>query len=458
MSHTAAPSTGDSADTPAPGPVPGLPGPRPAAVPWRRILWSAMLGNAVEWYDNALYGILAVVIARQFFADGDSTTALISTYLGLILSYAIRPIGGTLMGRVGDIKGRKYVLTLTIALMSVGTVAIGLLPPYSAIGVAAPGLLALCRLVQGVGASGEYTAAADFLLEHGDKRGRNYLSGWCVGSTSIGPLLASAVAYVMILAVPEHAFNSWGWRVLFLLAAPLSLVTLYIRRHVTETPEFRQVMEQAKAETVKQSPFREAVRGYWRDMLRAIGLGAGQRVGSFVIQSYFVTALVQNGFGEDQALLAAILTYAVGVPAAIWGGRMADRHGGRRLLVAGYSVFVLFTVPTFLAIESGSVALAFLAVVVFTVINNIVGGPLTTAYVMSFPAHVRGTASALNYNLGTTLLGGTAPLLAAWLHGLTGTDVSFGWYMTFFCLVSALVASFALPKSVDEARKLPATA
>ncbi|MCO5974251.1 MFS transporter [Actinoallomurus soli] len=457
MSHTAAPSNGDSAGTPASGPARDHTGAPPTAISWRRILLSAVLGNTVEWYDNALYGILAVIIARRFFAGGDSTAGLISTYLALILSYAVRPIGGTLMGRIGDVKGRKYVLTLTIMLMSVGTVAIGLLPSYAAIGVAAPALLAVCRVVQGVGASGEYTAAADFLLEHGDRR-RNYLSGLCVGSTSLGPLLASVVAYVMILAVPEHAFDSWGWRVLFLLAAPLSLVTIYIRRHVTETPEFQRVMAQAKAETVKQTPFREAVREHWLDMLRAIGLGAGQRIGSFVIQSYFVTALVQNGFGEDQALLAAILTYVVGAPAAIWGGRMADRHGGRRLLVAGYSVFVIFTVPTFLAIESGSVVLAFIAVVVFTVINNIIGGPLTTAYVMSYPAHVRGTASALNYNVGTTLLGGTAPLLAAWLHGLTGTDVSFGWYMTFFCLVSALVAGFALPKAIDEARGLPAAA
>ncbi|GEB52537.1 MULTISPECIES: MFS transporter [Streptomyces] len=423
---------------------------------WRRVLWAAMLGNAVEWYDNALYGILAVVMSRTFFPEGDGTAALISTYLGLILSYAIRPVGGTLMGRVADLKGHKFVLTVTISLMSVGTVAIGVLPGYSAIGIAAPVLLALCRLVQGLGASAEYTVASNFLLEHGPRNRRNYLSGWSVGSTSLGPLIASVLAYALIVTLPGESFNSWGWRVLFLLAAPLSLVTLYIRRRTTEAPEYRRVLEEARAEGTEQAPFTEAVRGHWRDMLRAIGLGAGQRVGSFMIQSYFVTALVHNGFGEDRALLAAILTYVVGAPAAVWGGRVADRYGGRRLLVWGYGVFVLFTVPTFVAIESGSFALAFVAVVVFTVLNNIVGAPLTTAYVMSFPPHVRGTAAALNYNVGTTLLGGTAPLLATWLVSLTGTEVSFGWYMALICLVSALVAAFALPKAIDEARESPA--
>ncbi|MGY1434318.1 MFS transporter [Streptomyces reniochalinae] len=450
---TADSATADIRGGPHEGPAPDV-----GAPPWRRVLWAAMLGNAVEWYDNALYGILAVIMSRTFFPQSDPTVALLSTYLGLILSYAIRPIGGTLMGRLADVKGHKFVLTVTISLMSVGTLAIGVLPSYSALGVAAPVLLALCRLIQGLGASAEYTVATNFLLEHGPRHRRNYLSGWSVGSTSLGPLIASVLAYVLIVTLPSESFNSWGWRALFLLAAPLSLVTLHIRRHTTEAPEYRRALEEARKNGVEQAPFTEAVRHHWRDMLRAIGLGAGQRVGSFVIQSYFVTALVQNGFGEDRALLAAILTYVVGAPAAIWGGRCADRYGGRRLLVWGYGVFVLFTVPTFLAIESGSFALAFVAVVVFTVINNVVGAPLTTAYVMSFPPHIRGTAAALNYNVGTTLLGGTAPLLATWLVGSTGTEVSFGWYMALICLASALVAAFALPKSVDEARETHAAA
>lgn len=417
---------------------------------WKKVLWSAMLGNAVEWYDNALYGILAVTIAATFFPQEDAVAAMIATYLGLILSYAVRPIGGALIGRFGDIKGRRWVLTFTILLMSVGTLGIGLIPGYAAIGIGAPLLLAACRLIQGFGASAEYTTAANFLLEHAPKGRRNYLSGWSVGSTSIGPLLAATAAFVLLKVMPEDDFASWGWRLLFLAAAPLSLVTIYIRRRTEESPEFLAVLRDAEREQVKQRPFTDAVRGYWRDMLKAIGLGAGQRIGSFMIQSYFVAALIQNGFAAGDALLAAILTYIVGAPAAIWGGYMADRFGGRKLLIIGYAIFAVITVPTFIGIGSHSLVFAFIAVVVFTVMNNIVGGPLTTAYVMSFPPNVRNAAAGFNYNIGTTVIGGTAPLIAAWLFGVTGSEVSFGVYMAIACVVSILVAVFAFPRSIDE--------
>lgn len=418
---------------------------------WRRVLFTAVLGNVVEWYDHALYGILAVFMSRIFFPEGDPYAALIATYVGLIASYAIRPVGGVVMGRLSDLRGHRFTLVLTIALMTVGTVLIGVLPGYAAIGIAAPILLMLCRLVQGVGASGEYTVAANFILEHGPRRRRQYLAGWGVGSTSLGPLLASIVALALIVGLPEDAFTHWGWRIPFLLAAPLGLVTLYIRRSVPELPRIQQALEQAAEEAPPPRPFTEAVRGHWRQMCQVILLGAGQRVGTFCIQTYFVVALINSDFGADRALLASILTYLIGPPAAIWGGLLADRHGGRTVLLVGYAAFVLFTVPTFTALGGGSVVVATAAVVGFTFINNFVGAPLTHAYVLTFPPEVRGTAAALNFNVGTTLIGSTAPLMATWLHMRTGTDVSFGWYMTGACLVSLLVAAFAFPRPAADA-------
>ncbi|WP_235190994.1 MFS transporter [Amycolatopsis rifamycinica] len=419
----------------------------------RRVLLSAMLGNVVEYYDFGLYGTLAVIISRQFFPAGDGTAALLSTYAGVVLSYALRPVAAMVLGPLADLKGRRFVLLLTIAVMSVGTAGIGLLPTYAAIGIAAPIVLLFCRVLQGIGASVEYTTAANFIFEHERGNRRNYLAGLSVASTSVGPLLATLVSYLVITAMPTAAFNSWGWRIPFLLAIPMALVGIYIRRHVEETPQFRQMAELAERSKVKQTPFRTAVRDHWGAMLRAIGLGAGQRVGSFVIQAYFVTAMVKAGFAESNALLASILTYAVGPIPAIWGGKLADRYGARIPVIAGYGLFVLLTVPTFLAIGSGSLPLAVVAVVAFTFINNFVGAPLTTAYVMSFPAEVRASASALNYNVGTTALGSTAGLIAVWLFGLTGTNATFGWYMTGVCVVSILVALFAMPAAVDEQRR-----
>jgi MHS family proline/betaine transporter-like MFS transporter len=419
----------------------------------RRVLLSAMLGNVVEYYDFGLYGTLAVIISRQFFPAGDTTAGLLSTYAGVVLSYALRPVAAAFLGPLADLKGRRFVLLLTIAVMSVGTAGIGLLPTYAAIGVAAPIVLLFCRMLQGIGASVEYTTAANFIFEHERGNRRNYLAGLSVASTSVGPLLATLVSYLVITAMPAEAFNSWGWRIPFLLAIPMALVGIYIRRHVEETPQFKEMAELAERSKVKQTPFRTAVREHWGAMLRAIGLGAGQRVGSFVIQAYFVTAMVKAGFAESNALLASILTYAIGPIPAIWGGKLADRYGARIPVIVGYGLFVLLTVPTFLAIGSGSLTLAVVAVVAFTFINNFVGAPLTTAYVMSFPAEVRASASALNYNVGTTALGSTAGLIAVWLFGLTGTNATFGWYMTGVCVVSILVALFAMPAAVDEQRR-----
>ncbi|MFT3761403.1 MAG: hypothetical protein QM761_02090 [Pseudoxanthomonas sp.] len=186
-------------------------------------------------------------------------------------------------------------------------------------------------------------------------------------------------------------------------------------------------------------------------MCQVIALGAGQRVGTFCIQTYFVAALINSGFGPGKALFASILTYLIGPPAAIWGGLIADRHGGRRVLLIGYAAFVLFTVPTFLALGGGSVVAATIAVVGFTFINNFVGAPLTHAYVLTFKPEVRGTAAALNFNVGTTLIGSTAPLIATWLHKHTGNDVSFGWYMTMVCTVSLVVAVAAYPRPAADA-------
>lgn len=421
----------------------------------RRIFMSTMLGNVVEYYDFTLYGTLAAIISAQFFPKGDSTAALLAVYIGVVLSYAIRPIGGLILGPLGDLKGRKFVLILTIVLMSIGTAGIGVLPPYAAIGFAAPAILLLSRLVQGVGASVEYTTAANFLFEHEKGRRPNFVAGVLNSTCSVGSFLAAGLAYVMTLAMPGHAFADWGWRIPFLLSIPIALIGVYMRNHVTETPEFEEILREAEKEKVKQTPLRTAVRYYWADMLKAIGLGAGQRIGSYTIQAYFVTALITAGFPASQALLASMLTYVVGPITSVWGGQLADRFGARPVLLTGYGLFVVLTVPTFFAIGEKSILLATAAVVVFTLINNLVAAPLSVAYVLSFPPEVRATASALNFNIGTSLVGSTAGLVAVWLYSITGSNVSFGWYMTAACAISILVAVFALPKALEHRKLVP---
>ncbi|MBB5782806.1 MFS transporter [Nonomuraea jabiensis] len=419
----------------------------------RRLFASTMIGNAVEYYDFTLYGTLAAVIASHFFPEGETTAALLAAYVGVALSYFIRPLGAMILGPLADLKGRRPVLVLTIMLMTVGTAGIGVLPTYAAAGVVAPVLLLTARVVQGLGASVEFTTAANFLLEHEDRRRRNYVLGSLNSTASIGSFLAAGVAFLLTQTMSAEAFASWGWRIPFLLAIPLSAVAVYIRRRLSESPEFEAVQRLTEQQKVPQTPLRTAVRYYWPDMLRSIGLSAGQRIGSFVIQAYFVTALISAGFPTSLALLASMITYVVGPVPSIYGGYLADKYGARVPLLIGYGLFIVLTVPTFIGIGSGSILIAVLAVVGFTIINNLISAPMMAAAVLSFPPEVRSSAAALNFNIATSLIGSTAGLVAVWLHDITQSDVTFGWYMTGFCLLSFLTAIFALPTGAR--RELP---
>lgn len=413
----------------------------------RRIFFATLLGNTMEYYDFTLYGTLAAIIATQFFPSGDPAVALIAVYVGVVLSYAIRPLGGFVLGPIAEIKGRKFVLVLTIALMCIGTAGLGVLPTYAAIGAAAPILLLLSRLVQGVGASVEYTTAATFLLEHEEGRRRNYLAGIINATCSVGSFVATAIAYVLALT-PGDFFTTWGWRIPFVLAIPIAAIGVYMRNRLTETPEFKRILAAAEREHVKQTPLRDSIRHYWKEILQTLGLGLGQRIGSYIIQAYFVTALITAGFPAGEAILASLLTYVLGPITSIWGGVLADRFGARLPLTVGYGLFVLLTVPTFFLIGAKSIILATMAVIVFTLINNLVAAPLSAAYVLSFPAEVRATAAAFTFNIGTSVFGATAGLVAVWLYAATGSNVSFGWYVTVACAISILVTIFWLPQSL----------
>jgi MFS transporter, MHS family, proline/betaine transporter len=408
----------------------------------RRPLLVAVLGNLVEWYDATLYGLLAVFLAQAFFSFGHPATALLATYATLITSYVVRPVAGLLLGRLADLRGHRFVLILTINLMSLGTVGIGLLPSYAAIGMWSPVLLVLCRTLQGIGASAEYTVATSYVLEQEPGARPNYLIGWSIAATNLGPLMASVVAIILTTLYGAHFAASGAWRIPFLLSAPLGLLALYLRRQMIEDGQIHATT--AAERKVARVPLFIALRGHWGTAFRVIAMGAGHRVGTFCIQAYFVTALIQQGFGASLSMFASILLYLIGAPAALLGGALADRFGGRRVLVGGFALYAVLTVPLF-AVLGVSVPLTLLALVICAIINNIVAAPLSHAYIMSFPRAVRGAAAALNFNLGTAVIGATAPLVATWLEARTGSEIAFGWYMTALCVVSSATAAFAYP-------------
>lgn len=197
-------------------------------------------------------------------------------------------------------------------------------------------------------------------------------------------------------------------------------------------------------------PLFHALRGHWGMVARVIALGAGQRVATFCILGYFVTALIQHGFGTNWAMFASLLLYFIGGPSAVLGGLLADKIGGRKVLIGGYLIFVVMTVPLF-TILAVSTSLTLFGLVIFAIINSFVAPPLSYLYIMSFPQAVRGAAAALNFNLGTVLIGATAPLIATWLVSYTGSEIAFGWYVTLFCVISCITALMAYPQHLTDA-------
>ncbi|HVV11453.1 MFS transporter [Amycolatopsis sp.] len=420
----------------------------------KRVFASTFVGNVVEYYDFTLYGTLAAVVATHFFPKNDTVVGLLVAYVGVLLSYLIRPLAGLVLGPLADKRGRKTILVTTLFLMTIGTAGIGVLPTYAAAGVVAPVLLLLSRILQGVGASVEYTTAANFLFEHERGRRRNYISGVINASSSVGSLFAALVAFLCTSVLPAATFNSWGWRIPFLIAIPVAAIGFYIRNRLDETPDFKKMQQVLQERQAKQTPLRTLFRYYWRDMLKAIGLGAGQRVGSVIIQAYFVTALITAGFPVGQSLLVSIATYVIGPFPSVWGGVLGDKYGARVPLVVGYGAFIVLSIPTFLAINSGSIVVAGAAVVVFTVINNLLSPPLNVAYILTFPAEIRATAGAWTFNVGTAAIGGTAALIAVWLNSITGSNLAFAVYLTAVCVISLLVSLFALPAVVNDKTEL----
>lgn len=404
----------------------------------RRAVFGAAVGNMIEWFDYASYGYLAAVIAAVFFAPGDETAALLATFAVFAVSFVVRPIGGLVWGHYGDRIGRQRVLALTIIIMSAATFAIGLIPSYASIGLAAPLLLLLCRLVQGFSASGEYAGASSFIAEYAPDERRGLLVSMVPASTAAGLVLGASIAALLEHGLSEAALHSWGWRVPFLLGGPLGIAGLYIRLKLEDTPLFRAL---EREQHVARAPVLTGIRENWRQILVAFGVICLNAVGFYMILSYMPTYLSRElGFDPVTAILTTIVSVAAYVLLLPLVGVLADRFGRRPVLFAACALFLLLTLPLFQLLSLGGVAFAVLAQTLLGAILAGNDGVLATFLSEMFPTAVRYSSFALSFNLGNAVFGGTAPFVATYLISLTGTDFAPGFYL----MAAAVVAFLAL--------------
>jgi MHS family proline/betaine transporter-like MFS transporter len=410
----------------------------------RKVIGAAAIGNFVEWFDFAVYGFLATTIAQQFFASGDSTVALLKTFAVFAVAFAFRPLGGVVFGMLGDRLGRKRVLASTILLMAGATTLIGLLPTYAVIGLWAPALLTLVRCVQGFSAGGEYAGACAYLMEHAPQHKRAWYGSFVPVSTFSAFACAAVLAYALESNLSSAAMASWGWRLPFLIAAPLGIVGLYLRWRLDETPAFQAV---AREDAVAHSPLSETLRTHGRAILCLGAFVSLTALSFYMFTTYFATYLqVAGGLNRASALLVSVIALVFAALICPLAGAFSDRVGRRMTILCTGAWLIVVVYPAFLLASSG-VLMAAIAGVMLLAVGAVLSGVVTAALLSeTFPTRTRYTASAITYNMAYTLFGGTAPLLATWLIGQTGSTLSPAFYLMAVA-VMALVGGMALPET-----------
>ena len=400
----------------------------------RRAVAGASIGNAVEWFDFAIYGFLATFIAGQFFPAGDETAALLNTFAIFAAAFFMRPLGGFVFGPLGDRIGRQRVLALVILLMSAATLGIGLLPIYGAIGVLAPLLLLVLRCLQGFSAGGEYGGGAVYLAEFATDERRGVTVTFMVWSGVLGFLLGSITVTLLQAVLSTAAMESYGWRIPFLIAGPLGLVGLYIRLRLSDTPQFAEL---SKSHQTAESPLREAVSTAWRSILQVIGLMIVFNIGYYVVfaflPSYFIKTLQ---FSATDAFLSITLACLVALVLILPLAMLSDRIGRRPLLIGGAVAFAVLGYPLFLLLNTGSLVAAIAAHCVLAAIESVYVSTAVSAAVELFATRVRFSGFSIGYNVCVAVFGGTTPYIVTWLTATTGDAIAPAYYLVIAAMVS----------------------
>ncbi|MEP8890727.1 MFS transporter [Enterobacter roggenkampii] len=407
----------------------------------KKVLIASLTGSAIEWFDYFLYGTAAALVFNKiFFPMVDPVIGLILSYLSFSLTFFIRPIGGVLFAHIGDRIGRKKTLVLTLSLMGGATVMIGLLPTYEMIGLWAPALLILMRIIQGMGIGGEWGGALLLAYEYAPEKRKGFFGSIPQAGVTIGMLMATFIVSLMTL-FSEADFLSWGWRIPFLLSSVLVLLGLWIRKDIDETPDFQRV--KASGQVVK-APLRDTLKHHWREVLIAAGLKVVETAPFYIFSTFVVSYATSTlTYQKSQALEAVTLGALVATLMIPLMGLLSDKVGRQRMYAISVFVLGLFIVPWFMLLNTGTTwGIVLATVIAFGVLWAPVTAVLGTLCSEIFSANVRYTGITLGYQLGAALAGGTAPLIATGLLAKYDGDwVPVAWYLAVTVTIS-LIAIF----------------
>jgi metabolite-proton symporter len=414
-----------------------------------KVVFASLVGTAVEWYDFFLYGsAAALVFGKLFFPSSDPVTGTLLAFGTYALGFVARPLGGIVFGHFGDRVGRKKMLVVALMMMGIATFAIGLLPTYASIGLAAPILLLVCRLVQGFAVGGEWGGAVLMASEHGTDAQRGFWSSWPQAGVPLGNMLATGVLFVLAAVQSDETFESWGWRIPFLLSAVLVLIGLWVRLQLEESPVFQEARDEiaAKKDEDSHMPLLEVVRTYPKEVFIAMGMRLAENI------SYYIFTIVVLTYATDFAKISTDLILQmlfIGaafqfllIPAV---GALSDRVGRRPLYLAG-AVGVAVWSYVFLGLassEDGGKVL--LAVVVGLFFHSLMYAPQAAFFSELFGTSVRYTGASVGYQLASIFAGALAPIIAVALlrSGDGDNTLAVALYVTAASVITIIAVIFA---------------
>nr|WP_286313658.1 MFS transporter [Mammaliicoccus lentus] len=408
----------------------------------KKTVFATGIGNAIEWFDFGLYAQLAVIISSNFFGNMPKEIQLASTFAVFAFAFIVRPIGGIFFSHIGDKHGRKVVLSSTIILMACSTLVLGLLPTQHQIGIWAPILLLIVRMVQSFSTGGEYAGAMTYIAETSPDKTRGKLgSGLEIGTLS-GNILAAALVGIMYALLSDEQMAAWGWRIPFIIAAPLGIVGVYLRNNLDESPAYESTLEEQ--EELEYS-YKDIFKKYWRDIIVCFTGVAFLNVANYMVLSYHLNQSFLNGtidLGGTMSSVLSTVTMAAMIPAVFFFGWYSDKVGNKNTILFGLIGFSLFSVVAFWFMSIPSIPMIIIGLFIIALFMSTFEGVMPSVLPSIFHTKVRLRTLSLVYNIGAAVFGGLTPFILTTLVETTGQKIAPSYYLTVINVIGLLVFVF----------------